>query len=194
MEERYCWRLTDNRHWDSPARMADGRVFTDWRSSCTMNNALAAKMGVASGVSQRYSEILQATRGAAASRANTEGLVVTGDPWGRAYQPPPPREVIVPMARVGVEVIEQHIPNAIAADVRSSTGDGGVTGRGPLSQGNAPTSDCGRPAMPRNDPRWGLCPETLVLNLRDATAGGGNTTAWMKGTVGDGYGFQDERV
>ena len=180
---KYCWRLTDNRHWDSPGRMSDGRVFTDWRSACAMNNAIASKAGIASGLSQKYSQMLQETQGAETARRMAEVRAATGDPWGRSYVPPPPRDLIVPVARQGVDIIQQSLPGAIGADVRS--GPGSVRMTGDVSQEDTRISDCGRPAMPRCDPRWGLSPQTLVLNLRDSAPQGGSTTGWLRSTLDD---------
>jgi len=36
-------KVTDNHELDFPARMADGRQFTDYRSNCILNNTLANK-------------------------------------------------------------------------------------------------------------------------------------------------------
>ena len=38
-------RVTDNVELDFPARMADGRQFTDYRQNCTLNNNLAQGKG-----------------------------------------------------------------------------------------------------------------------------------------------------
>lgn len=183
MQHRDCWRLTDNRHWDSPGRMSDGRTFTDWRSNCTMNNGIATKAGMRGGLSYPYSNMLQQTNGAMVYRNIAEANIVTNDPWGRSYVPPSPKQVIVPVARQGVEMLVQDIPGAIGAIVDSGNSRDVSTSH--LSQGNTRVSDCSAPAMPRCDPRWGLSPETLVLNLRDAAPGGGSTTAWLRGTLGD---------
>lgn len=32
-----CTRTSDNKHWDCPPRMADGRLFTDYRPRCDIN-------------------------------------------------------------------------------------------------------------------------------------------------------------
>tara|TARA_B110000967_G_scaffold205247_1_gene249383 strand:- start:1179 stop:1502 length:324 start_codon:yes stop_codon:yes gene_type:complete len=38
-------KVTDNVELDFPARMSDGRGFTDYRQNCTLNNSLAKNMG-----------------------------------------------------------------------------------------------------------------------------------------------------
>jgi len=38
-------KVTDNVELDFPARMSDGRIFTDYRQNCTLNNSLAKNMG-----------------------------------------------------------------------------------------------------------------------------------------------------
>ena len=35
-----CMKASDNKHFDCPARMADGRHFTDYRPNCHLNNNL----------------------------------------------------------------------------------------------------------------------------------------------------------
>lgn len=181
MNRRDCWRLTDNRHWDSPARMADGRIFTDWRSACKINNDIATRAGMGKGLSHSYSDMLQQTNGAIIYRNIAESRAVSGDPWARIYIPPPAKQIIVPVARQGVEMLEQNVPNAIGAVVDSGKNE--VKTNGSLSQGNPRISDCSAHVMPTCDPRWGLSPSTLVLNLRDAAPNGGNTTSWLRGTM-----------
>lgn len=183
MNTRDCWRLTDNRHWDSPGRMSDGRIFTDWRTACTMNNEIAKRARMKSGLSHSFSEMLQQTHGAATYRNMEEAKAVTGDPWGRNYKPPPPKQLIVPVARQGVELLTQDLPDAIGTKVHS--GEDGVRAVGPFSQGDVRVSDCGVPVMSLNDPRWGLSSGNMVLNLRGATPHGGSTTDWIRGTLGE---------
>tara|TARA_B100000700_G_scaffold326679_1_gene438947 strand:- start:473 stop:802 length:330 start_codon:yes stop_codon:yes gene_type:complete len=38
-------KVSDNHQLDFPARMSDGRQFTDFRSNCYMNNLLGQRMG-----------------------------------------------------------------------------------------------------------------------------------------------------
>lgn len=41
-----CNRTTDNKHFDCPPRMADGRHFTDYRPECYVNDLIRADNGV----------------------------------------------------------------------------------------------------------------------------------------------------
>ena len=38
-------KVSDNVELDFPARMADGRMFTDYRQNCLLNNGLSKGMG-----------------------------------------------------------------------------------------------------------------------------------------------------
>ena len=38
-------KVSDNVELDFPARMNDGRMFTDYRQNCTLNNSIAKQMG-----------------------------------------------------------------------------------------------------------------------------------------------------
>ena len=38
-------KVTDNVELDFPARMNDGRMFTDYRQNCILNNSISKKMG-----------------------------------------------------------------------------------------------------------------------------------------------------
>ena len=39
-------KTSDNVNLDFPARMADGRIFTDYRPNCVMNNLLSKEIEV----------------------------------------------------------------------------------------------------------------------------------------------------
>lgn len=42
-----CMKASDNKHFDCPARMADGRHFTDYRPNCHLNNNLRTNNSLA---------------------------------------------------------------------------------------------------------------------------------------------------
>lgn len=187
MESKYCWRLTDNRHWDSPARMADGRIFTDWRSACSMNRRLAEYSGLTPGINHIYSQGIQLSSKTDMIRSSIEHNAITGDQWGMNYTPPPAQKLIVPVARDGVEILIQDLPDSIASEVCSGSDWAmreNVYGNR-LSQGNVQMSDCGQPKMSPNDPRWGLCPDTMIFNLRTASTSGGNPISWLNPMMND---------
>jgi hypothetical protein len=174
-----CWRTTDNRHWDSPARMSDGRIFTDWRSSCRINSDLAERARVSAGTFQ-YTEMLQKTHGAVSQRGEAEARATTGDSWGLRYTPPPPKELIVTEARIGTTLLETGAPDGIGVAV---SGRGWVRSEtmGRRSQDpNTPGSVCA--PMSIRSPAWGLSPESLALNLRATSGGGALPMAWLDGT------------
>jgi hypothetical protein len=166
--------------------MSDGRIFTDWRTAGRMNYELAKQIKIPNSLSQTYSEILQSSNGASRERMRIESDSITGDMWGRQYTPPPPKQLIVPEKRQGVEILYQDLPHSIGAEVQSGNIRSVSESRpGRPSQGNTFVSDCGIPIMSRNDPRWGISPETLVLNLRNSTPGGGSTTGWINDSLHD---------
>jgi len=48
-----CYKTGDNKYPDCPARMADGRHFTDYRPNCTINNMLRVQNKVANSYEYR---------------------------------------------------------------------------------------------------------------------------------------------
>lgn len=46
-------RVSDNRYVDCPPRMADGRIFTDYRPSCVVDNHIRKQLGVSSSLEYR---------------------------------------------------------------------------------------------------------------------------------------------
>lgn len=81
------WRTTDNRHWDSPARMNDGRQFTDYRTDANVNNYIAATRGLRVGTDE-FSRFLQSQEGGALRKSIEENAIkgqASGDPWGRRW-------------------------------------------------------------------------------------------------------------
>ena len=41
-----CHKISNNKYFDCPALMSDGRQFTDYRPSCDMNNMYRVKNGI----------------------------------------------------------------------------------------------------------------------------------------------------
>jgi hypothetical protein len=81
------WRTTDNRHWDSPARMNDGRQFTDYRSDANVNNYIATTRGFRIGTDD-YSRFLQSQEGQALRQSIQQNALIgsaSGDRWGRQW-------------------------------------------------------------------------------------------------------------
>lgn len=52
-----CYKTSDNKHFDCPPRMADGRHFTDYRPSCHVNDLLKADNAISN--SFQYRKFLQ---------------------------------------------------------------------------------------------------------------------------------------
>jgi len=179
-----CWRLTDNRHWDSPGRMSDGRTFTDWRSISKTNEEIAKRANIASR-SQMFSELLQSSYGFETERGIIEEKNTTGDRWGIEYKPPPPKGYIVADARNGTTIIETKRPDGIGLQVETR-GWEQQEYSGRLSQNTqVMPSICGPLSI--RSPSWGLSPDTLILNLRPAQTAGGSTTAWIDNSYSNEY-------
>ena len=174
MNTRYCWRLTDNKHWDSPGRMADGRIFTDWRSSSVINKQLAQKAGIPY-KSEQFNMMLQKSDSSTLFNPDNKQ---TGDTWGSNYSPPPAKDIIVPTKLSGLQILKQDIPSAIGVEIGKLN-----MGSHKLRTPNVPISNCTGHPMSISDPKWGLTRDTLIFNMRDAVCGGGNTTGWLNGTV-----------
>jgi hypothetical protein len=82
-----AWRTTDNRHWNSPARMNDGRQFTDYRSDANVNNYIATTRGLRIGT-DAYSAFLQSQEGQALRQSIQENAFLgtaSGDRWGKRW-------------------------------------------------------------------------------------------------------------
>jgi hypothetical protein len=48
-----CYKTTNNKYFNCPPRMSDGRHFTDYRPSCDVNNLITANNGVVSSFDYR---------------------------------------------------------------------------------------------------------------------------------------------
>ena len=48
-----CYKTTNNKYFNCPPRMADGRHFTDYRPSCDVNNLIIANTGTLSSFDYR---------------------------------------------------------------------------------------------------------------------------------------------
>ena len=48
-----CYKTSDNKHFDCPPRMADGRHFTDYRPSCHVNDLLRADNAISNSFNYR---------------------------------------------------------------------------------------------------------------------------------------------
>ena len=131
------WRTTDNRHWDSPARMNDGRQFTDYRSDANVNNYIATTRGYRLGT-DGYSAFLQSQEGQALRQSIQENALLgtaSGDRWGRRWGSGPgeqgARNVPVSKAVEGPPTLESPewglTPETLALNLRPAVGMGGPT-------------------------------------------------------------------
>ena len=165
-----CWRLTDNRHWNSPARMSDGRSFTDYRSPGLVARDLQDRIGIDKG-KQTYRDYLQ-THGNSIleeMKSNTLSRVFTSNSWANTYAPPPPKNTIIASKRDGVNITNTNVTNGIGFGIHKDNDR--------VIKINTPYSDCVNGDF--EDPRWGISPETLVLTKRYASGQGGNVWGWL---------------
>lgn len=164
------WRLTDNRHWDSPARMSDGRSFTNYTSSAIVASEIQDRIGLNKGT-QVYRDFLQANANKliAEERVNTYTQLYTQNPWAQSYSPPITGSVISTNARNGSEVTDITGGHGVQTTpiIERMTQPGM---RVPHSKPNIVELD---------DPRWGISPATLVLTKRHASPQGGNVWGWL---------------
>ena len=131
------WRTTDNRHWDSPARMSDRRQFTDYRSDANVNNYIATTRGYRLGT-DGYSAFLQSQDGQALCQSIQENALInnsSGDHWGRRWGSglgqQGNRNVPISIAVEGPPTLESPdwglTRETLALNLRSAVGMGGPT-------------------------------------------------------------------
>ena len=65
-------RASDNRHPECPPRMSDGRMFTDYRPSCVVNNQIRSQLGVSSSLEYRNILTLEASKIMQGERDNVQ--------------------------------------------------------------------------------------------------------------------------
>lgn len=165
-----CWRLTDNRNWNSPARMSDGRSFTFYKSSGLIAKMIEDRVGIDKG-KQTYRDYLQlnAEELLKEMKMNTMAENFTSNKWANTYAPPPPTNTIVASKRNGMNINETKLTNGI--------GFGAHKDNVRELEMNTSYSDCVSGDF--DDPRWGIGPETLVLTKRYASGHGGKAWGWL---------------
>jgi hypothetical protein len=165
-----CWRLTDNRHWNSPARMSDGRSFTNYKSSGLIAKEIQDRIGIDKG-KQTYRDYLQKNGSnlLEEERMKSFANVFTSNVWANGYVPPPPKHTIEASKRDGMDIHETNMTGGI--------GFGPQIDNVRKFEMQTPYSDCVNEDL--EDPRWGISPDTLVLTKRPAASHGGNVWGWL---------------
>lgn len=165
-----CWRLTDNRHWNSPARMSDGRSFTDYKSSGLIAQDIQDRIGIDKG-KQTYRDYLQTNANTILEEMNSNVKVrnFTSNVWADTYAPPPPKSTISASQRKGMDIKDNNLSNGI--------GFGTHRDNVRVFEMQTPYSDCVNGDL--DDPRWGISPNTLVFTKRYASGHGGNVWRWL---------------
>jgi hypothetical protein len=174
-----CWRVTDNRHYDSPARMSDGRLFTDYRTSAVQNRLLASQIGGNVGTDPYRTTLQQSGRVFLEQQARMwEIRATSGDQWKQAYAPPPPHYGIIPDARNGVELqvykggVGTRVLNN-SQPLKHSHSHSHSHSRPSMIE-SVPPSICGPTSL--NSPTWGVHPDTLMFQIRPAAPAGDTMT------------------
>lgn len=165
-----CWRLTDNRHWNSPARMSDGRSFTNYKSSGLIAKEIQDRIGLDKG-KQTYRDYLQKNGSTILEQMKMDTLasVFTSNSWANTYAPPPPANTIVASKRDGMEIKDTGFTNGIGFGVPNEN-----IREFPIQ---TPYANCTGDEF--EDPRWGISPDTLVLTKRYASGQGGRVWGWL---------------
>lgn len=165
-----CWRLTDNRKWNSPARMSDGRSFTDYRSPGLVAKMIQDRIGIDKG-KQTYRDYLQSNAKDLLEEMNLNITAenITSNKWANTYAPPPPKNMIVASERSGMDIHDSNLTNGIGFGTHKDNV------RKP--EMNTSYSDCVNGDF--DDPRWGIGPETLVFTKRYASGNGGKVWGWL---------------
>ena len=163
------WRVTDNRHWNSPARMSDGRLFTNYKSPAVVALDLEKEIGILKGL-QTWRDYLQSNAGVIREERSMQAKANahTSDNWANSYAPPGPKYIIKDN-----KVTETNIVGGIGSQ---------VTDHRELTktyEQQTPYSGPSHNKMELDDPRWGITPETLVLTRRNASSQGGNVWGWL---------------
>ena len=167
-----CWRLTDNRHWNSPAMMSDARSFTDYRSSGIIAKNIQDRIGLDKG-KQTYRDYLQSNANTLLESATMTGKanVFTSNTYSNTYAPPPPANTINANAREGMDIDDTGMTNGV--------GFGKVYENTRSYETQTSYSDCGRDVLGLEDPRWGISPDTLIFTKRPAASQGGKVWGWL---------------
>jgi hypothetical protein len=171
-----CWRLTDNRYWNSPARMSDGRLFTNYKSSGLIAKDIQDRIGIDKG-KQTYRDYLQANANILLEEQNSKAYAnaFTLNSYANTYAPPPPENTIHADQRKGMNIHKTGMTMGI--------GFGQVQDNTRSYPMQTPYSECGKDELGMDDPRWGISPETLIFTKRDATSQGGNVWGWLDDRV-----------
>lgn len=89
-----CSRTSDNRHFDCPAKMADGRLFTDYRPRCAFVATQARGMAPVSNHAARQLMIRGADALIAKDRKEAKSRAACGPPCARDPGTVPPPEML----------------------------------------------------------------------------------------------------
>lgn len=174
------WRTTDNRHWDSPARMSDGRSLTTYQTAAIRAAQIQDRIGI-SKQTMEYNEYLQKHANKLVKEYEQTLFLknVVQDPWTLMFAPPQPSAVIetglTKHGRGSMRITETNARNGIGVQttpIQDNTKE--ATVKVPISDYSANTG-----AIDLDDPRWGISPDTLVLTKRDASAQGGRVWGWL---------------
>jgi hypothetical protein len=179
-----CQKTTDNRYWNSPARMSDGRLFTSYISQANQTRDIARRYGVVPGTDSLNH--LAFTRGKEViDTQKREQFVETqsGDPYGTQFHKPPFRHTMNITPQGKTQEIQRDLTTGVGLEWSNTYSNRPLTGSSvPSTNLSTPASICVGEADLTN-PYWGLdSPDMLIFNQRPATPRGGSTIAWLTRT------------
>lgn len=181
----HCRRTTDSRYWNSPARMADGRLFTSYISQANQIREIARRYGVIPGNDSlnhlaftRGKEVIETLK--QEQSLDTQ----SGDPYGTQFHRPPFRHTMNITPQGKTQEIQRDLTTGVGLEWSNTYSNRPLTGSStPSTNISSPVSVCVG-EVDLTNPYWGLdSPDMLIFNQRSAQGyGGGSSIAWLTRT------------
>jgi hypothetical protein len=180
----HCQKTTDNRYWNSPARMSDGRLFTSYISQANQTREIARRYDVIPGTDSlnhlaftRGKEVIDTQK--REQRLNTQ----SGDPYGTQLHKPPYKHIMNITPQGKTQETQRDLTTGVGIEWSNTYSNRPLTGSStPSTNISTPVSVCvGKSDL--TNPYWGFdSPDMLVFHQRSATPAGGSPLAWLTQT------------